>query len=259
LRSSLRPPWIVLDVVEIAESTNSDLLGAAAGSVLVAEYQHSGRGRMDRSWNSPPRAGLMFSAVVEPDGVRRARWGWLPMLTGMATCVAVEAVTGVPVELKWPNDVLSKTGDKLAGILVQAVGASAVIGVGLNVSTTAAELTVPTATSLALAGAGPVDRTELLAAILAELGSAYLRWLTAAGADQELAAHYRERCATVGRAVQVITATGTQAAYATGIDADDGRLLVRLTEAGPLGENGRQRAIAAADIVHLRTTGDAVG
>jgi len=258
LRQSLQSPWTRLDVVDITESTNADLAGAPAGSVLAAEFQQAGRGRLDRSWSSPPRAGLTFSVAVCPP-VAPARWGWLALLTGVATCAAVEAVAGVATTLKWPNDVLAVDGGKLAGILAQAVGANVVIGVGLNVSTTSAELAVPTATSLALAGARTTDRTLLLEAILAELGATYLRWTSAGGdaASCGLIEDYRRRCSTIGQDVAVSTADGVQSAHADGID-EGGRLLVRLTAPGVLGDEGEQRCIAAADIVHLRTSGHAV-
>jgi len=128
LRASLRPPFTVIDVVDETTSTNLDLLAAPAGRVLAAEFQRAGRGRLDRVWSSPPRAGLLFSAVVAPS-VPPSRWGWLPLLTGVAVCDAVATVTGLAVALKWPNDVL--IGDrKLAGILVQATATTAVIGSG---------------------------------------------------------------------------------------------------------------------------------
>ena len=73
--------------------------------MLVAEHQHAGRGRLDRSWTSPPRAGLTFSIVLRPTVPIRT-WGWLPLLAGVALDEAVAAATGVPVALKWPNDLL---------------------------------------------------------------------------------------------------------------------------------------------------------
>jgi BirA family transcriptional regulator, biotin operon repressor / biotin---[acetyl-CoA-carboxylase] ligase len=268
LRASLPAPFTALDVVDETTSTNADLLGAAAGRVLAAEFQRSGRGRLDRSWTSPPRAGLLFSVVLAPP-VAQARWGWLPLLAGVAVCDAVAGVAGVaagPVSLKWPNDVL--LGElKLAGILVQATAtaanpdnpattattATAVIGVGLNVSTMPAELPVATATSLTVAGATGVDRTALLSAILAELAANYLRWTDAAGdaVASGLAEAYRARCATIGRPVTVTTSSGDRAATALGVD-DDGRLRVRF---GDVESAESEQALAAGDIVHLRVSG----
>jgi BirA family biotin operon repressor/biotin-[acetyl-CoA-carboxylase] ligase len=194
----------------------------------------------------------MFSAVVAPD-VAPAAWSWLPLITGLAVHDAVQAsvaANDLALGLKWPNDVLVAE-QKLAGILVQVSGPNAVIGIGLNVSTTRAELGLDTATSLLLAGAGDVDRAALLIAILAELGSHYRRWTDAGGdaAKSGQAEDYRARCSTIGRLITVIDGGGERAGTAVGVD-DDGRLRVRWaqTEPGDLTEH----AVAAGDIVHLR-------
>lgn len=247
LSAGLDPPWTRLRVVDEAASTNADLLAAvettADGTVLVAEHQTAGRGRLDRTWTSPPRAGLTFSVLVRP-GTPRPTWGWLPLLAGVAVCDAVGA-TGLDAMLKWPNDLLLGAGQrKAAGILVQVAGEAAVVGIGLNVSTTADELPVAAA-SLATEG-GEVERTALLATILVELGMQYLRWRDARGDAQAcgLAAAYHERCATLGRDVTVTTADGAAIrGRATAIDSE-GRLLVSA--------DGRERVIAAGDIEHIR-------
>src|SRR5689334_23501632 len=107
---------------------------APEGAVLVAEHQATGRGRLDRTWVSPPRAGITVSFLVRPD-VPAARRGWLPLLTGVALAESVGEVTGVRATLKWPNDLLALDGRKLAGILAEASTASpgrpaVVVGVG---------------------------------------------------------------------------------------------------------------------------------
>jgi BirA family transcriptional regulator, biotin operon repressor / biotin---[acetyl-CoA-carboxylase] ligase len=251
LSAGLDSPWARLTVVDETESTNADLLRGAEstleGTVLVAEHQTAGRGRLDRTWTSPPRSGLTFSALVRP-GTPRNTWGWIPLLAGVAVCDAVGAA-GVEATLKWPNDLLLPGAEqrKAAGILVQAAGEAAVIGIGLNVSTTADELPVPTAASLATVG-GEVERTALLATILAELGRQYLRWRDARGNAQAcgLTADYQERCATLGQTVTVSTADGTVLrGLATGIDAE-GRLRVT--------SDGREHVVAAGDVEHLHRT-----
>jgi BirA family biotin operon repressor/biotin-[acetyl-CoA-carboxylase] ligase len=251
LDSVLGRPWSGIEIVDATESTNADLIHSAPtrpnGAVLVAEYQRTGRGRLDRRWASPPRAGLTFSVLLRPSAPA-SLWGWLPLLTGVAVRDAVAELTGLDVALKWPNDVLlGAARRKAAGILAQVVGDAAVVGVGLNVTTTADELPVDTATSLAIeGGAPPPDRTELLVAILAELGARYMRW-DAAGGDAEvsgLAGDYRDRCATIGHDVVVSGTDGdSYEGRATGVDAD-GRLV--------LTSDGRQRLVAAGDVRHLR-------
>src|ERR1700739_890473 len=98
-------------VVSQTGSTNADLLaaarsGAAAGTVLVAEEQTAGRGRLDRSWQSEPGASLLFSGLLRPAGVPAASLGWLPLLAGVAAVSALRAQTGLEVRLEWPEDLL---------------------------------------------------------------------------------------------------------------------------------------------------------
>ena len=152
--------------------------------------------------------------------------------------------------LKWPNDVLIG-GRKLAGILVEVSAANAVIGVGLNVSTTRAELPIETATSLTEAGWADADRAGLLIAILAELGGQLQQWTDAAGdvIATGQADAYRDRCTTIGQAVSVVTDGCARAATALGI-ADDGQLRLRWDEPDLGGL--REQTVAAGDIVHLR-------
>ncbi len=179
LTAALGERWARIEVVDEVESTNARLLadaGAPDRSVLVAEVQTAGRGRLDRTWLSPPRAGLTFSVLVRP-AAPIATWGWLPLLTGVAVHDAVPGVL-----LKWPNDVLCGRDErKLAGILAQTSGEAVVLGVGLNVSTTAEELPVDTATSLALCGSSELDRTELLVAVLDRLDRRLAQWADVGG------------------------------------------------------------------------------
>jgi BirA family biotin operon repressor/biotin-[acetyl-CoA-carboxylase] ligase len=248
LRAALGPRWARVEVVEETGSTNADLLaeaGALDRSVLAAEHQRAGRGRFERAWTSPPRAGLTFSTLLRP-AVPTQRWGWLPLLAGVALHEAVARVTGVPTQLKWPNDLLAADGGKLAGILAQTSGTAVVIGIGLNVTTEAAELPAEGATSLALCGAPPLDRTALLAEILTGLDRRCAEW-TATGGDAAacgLAAAYRTACGTLGRAVRIALASG-EVLEADVRDVDDlGRLVVR-TAAG-------DRTITAGDVEHVR-------
>jgi len=144
-RAAVRPGglWRDIEVVESTGSTNADLLaralrGEPEGMVLATEDQRAGRGRMGRSWITPPRAALTFSLLVRPE-MPVARRGWLPLLTGVAVAEAITGVTGVRTVLKWPNDVLAGQG-KLAGILAEAAGDAVVAGIGVNVCAEACEL-----------------------------------------------------------------------------------------------------------------------
>jgi BirA family biotin operon repressor/biotin-[acetyl-CoA-carboxylase] ligase len=219
--------------------------------VLAAERQSAGRGRLGRVWVAPPRAALTFSVLLRPVAVPRARLGWLPLLAGVAVAAAVRAVAGVDAQLKWPNDVLVGPG-KLGGILAEASGAAVVVGIGVNVSTGPGELPPPgpgalVATSLHLEGAASLDRTALLAEILAVLERRYQAWCQVFGDTERsgLRAEYTGLCATLGRRVRVELPGGRALdGLAAGVDVD-GRLLVSVPPDADL-------LVAAGDIVHLR-------
>jgi BirA family biotin operon repressor/biotin-[acetyl-CoA-carboxylase] ligase len=238
-----------IEVEDELESTNAALAAdrdAPAGAVLVAEHQTAGRGRLARTWTSPPRAGLTFSVLLRPR-VPPSRWAWLPLLTGVALQAAVEQTTGVRTVLKWPNDLLAAAGErKLAGILATGSGETVVVGVGLNVTTSAAELPVATGTSLALCGARTTDRSVLLAAVLRRLDHELTRWEAGAGdaAASGLAGAYKTVCVTIGRQVR---ATGVDGVVTSGraveLDADGRLVLVSAT--------GRV-TLSAGDVEHLR-------
>ncbi|GAB3816066.1 biotin--[acetyl-CoA-carboxylase] ligase [Micromonospora zhanjiangensis] len=287
-------PWRRLELRTETGSTNADAAEAARrgepeGLVVVAERQTAGRGRLGRSWQSPPRAGLAVSVLLRPgdaDPDRRwpavptNRYGWLPLLAGVALATAVTRLAELPAELKWPNDLL--VGDaKCAGILAEGVpgpdpgrAPAVVLGFGLNVTLRADELPVnPTglpATSLALAGATATDRDPLLRAVLRSVADWYDRWRTAGGdADAcGLRAAYLRHCATVGRDVRVllpagdplvgaattvdhegrlvVTTAGTDAGVAAGTDAG----VAAGTDAGVAA--GTEHRVAAGDVLHLR-------
>jgi BirA family biotin operon repressor/biotin-[acetyl-CoA-carboxylase] ligase len=238
--------------VDDVGSTNAVLMDdveAPDRSVLVAEFQNAGRGRLDRYWTSPPRAGLTFSVLLRPE-TPIATWGWLPLLAGVALCEALSERTTVDVALKWPNDLLhAPTERKLAGILAQTSGPAVVIGIGLNVSTTAEELGSRNATSLVLCGSTDPDRTALLVAVLNRLDAWITRW-SDLGGDAEaagLAAAYRDACATLGRDVAVATTHG-QALRGRAEDIDaDGRLVLDV--------DGHIERVGAGDVEHLRPPG----
>lgn len=250
--------WSSLDVVAATGSTNSDLAARVdelpEGAVLVAEEQSAARGRLDRRWSAPARSGLFFSVLLKPDEVPVERWGWLPLLTGVAVATGLSQVAGVDTALKWPNDLLVTVGDqerKAGGILVERAGAAdgggVVVGVGVNVTLRAEELPVPTAGSLALAGAATTDRDPLLRAVLRSLERWYGDWRDAGGdpAASRLQETYAAGCATLGRRVRA-ELPGDRSIVGEAVAVDgDGRLVLAT-------EEGMQQPVGAGDIVHLR-------
>jgi BirA family biotin operon repressor/biotin-[acetyl-CoA-carboxylase] ligase len=239
--------WREVTVVEETASTNADVAsaaraGAAPGLVLIAERQTAGRGRLDRTWEAPPRSAVLVSALVRP-AVPIAVWPLMPLMTGVAVAEAVRGVSHLDAVLKWPNDVLVD-GRKLAGVLVERVEDMAVIGVGLNVSLRVDELPVPTATSVALAG-GVADRESLAKELLRALARRLDAWTAVGGAPEPVLAVYREICDTIGRDVEIaLPEGGRMVGTAESVDAG-GRLVVR-------DRGGESRTLSAGDVVHVR-------
>ncbi|MFD5451820.1 biotin--[acetyl-CoA-carboxylase] ligase [Streptomyces sp. NPDC003470] len=249
--------WRQVDVVQRTGSTNSDLVARAAegkaeeGAVLVAEEQTAARGRLDRQWTAPARSGLFFSVLLRPADVAVARWGWLPLLTGVAVATGLSRAAGVDTALKWPNDLLVTVGGeerKAGGILAERAGDDGVVvGVGINVTLRTEELPVPRAGSLALAGAVSTDRDPLLRGVLRSLEDWYGRWRSAGGdpAVSGLQEAYAAGCATLGRVVRA-ELPGDRSLVGEAVAVDGDGRLVLATEAGV------QEPVGAGDIVHLR-------
>lgn len=247
--------WTALTVVPDVGSTNDALAqeahnGGESGRILLAEYQSAGHGRLDRTWTAPPRSSVAMSVLVRPD-VPVRWWPWIPLLTGLAVAAACRRVADVPATLKWPNDVLVE-GQKLAGILVQRVEdptPAAVIGIGLNVSQTRAELPGPEAVSLVLAGATSTDRSLLVRTALRGLENLLAGWIRRGGeATDDFVGAYVDACSTIGQRVRVeLPGASVMHGEAVGVDRR-GRLLVRRDE------GGAPVPVSAGDVVHVRTT-----
>lgn len=254
--------WSRLDVVQETGSTNADLLARVAApgsdpsdsdrSVLIAEFQGSGRGRHSRTWVSPPQAQIAMSVLLTLPGLDVHDMGWLPLLAGVATVDALRSVAQVPAELKWPNDVLID-GRKVAGILAEVATVTpdpvVVLGIGINVSLTVDELPVPAATSLMLENAAVADRETLIRALLGELASRWQQWFDADWTVTDLAAAYRARCGTIGQRVRALL-PGDRELVGSATDVDSqGQLVITVDD------TATAVAVAAGDITHLRPVG----
>ncbi|MFB9372247.1 biotin--[acetyl-CoA-carboxylase] ligase [Kitasatospora albolonga] len=258
LRRDLLVPgglWTALDVVAGTGSTNTDLAarakeGAPEGAVLIAEEQTAGRGRLERQWSAPARSGLFLSVLLRPKDVPVDRYGWLPILVGVAAAGALGRIAGLETGLKWPNDlqtVVDGEERKLGGILTELADGAVVAGLGLNVSLREDELPVPTATSLALSGAAVTDRETLVRAVLREFAELYGEWVHTAGDPHAsgLLPAYAARCTTLGRQVKV-QLPGDRELLGEAVAVDgDGRLVVRTPD-------GTRHPVAAGDVVHVR-------
>ncbi|HEV2888939.1 MAG TPA: biotin--[acetyl-CoA-carboxylase] ligase [Frankiaceae bacterium] len=245
LNRALPPPWREVRVLDSIGSTNDYVAtlaraGAGEGLVVVAEHQFLGRGRLDRTWASPPRAGLTFSVLLRPS-VPPAVRPWVPMLLAAVASESLSDRCDLDVALKWPNDLLV-AGRKVGGVLAESTGDAVVVGFGINVSNRRDELPRDDATSLSLETGDVVDRMPVLLALLRAMGPAYVAWT---GDAVEAAERYRARCDTVGRQVRV-TLPGDRSleGEATGVDTA-GRLVVTSPD-------GVETAVSAGDVVHVR-------
>jgi BirA family biotin operon repressor/biotin-[acetyl-CoA-carboxylase] ligase len=233
--AALSGSGVAVEVVAETGSTNADLLARAATLqfplLLVAENQTAGRGRAGRSWLSSAGGSLTFSLAWHFDGGPQ-RLAGLPLAVGVALAETL-ARLGVPVQLKWPNDLL-KDGNKLAGILIETQAASAggtwtVIGIGLN-------LVMPDEleerigrTVAAVPWLAQMDRDTLMAALLDGLAGALHEF--AAGGFAAFAGRWNLRHAYQGHTVRIIDRGEVlHEGVAAGVD-DAGRLLLD-TDAG---------------------------
>jgi len=247
-----------LHVLEEVASTNTAAAALAQenaphGTVVVAETQTAGRGRLGRHWHSPSGKNLCCSILLRllPAREQQPLWlSWIPLTAALAVRRAVQVLTNLKPSVKWPNDILIGNR-KLGGILCESSGvgtahASVIVGIGLNVNVRRDEFPEELreiATSLAIEARHPCDRTALLAALLAELETRCESFL--AGAHEDILKEYMLRCSTVSQRVRIELAHGEQMdGVAESIQADGSLRVLR--------DDRTAVDIRAGDVVHLR-------
>lgn len=215
---------------------------APEGTILVAEAQTAGRGRLGRQWLSPFGAGLYCSLILRPP-LPPADLPKLTLLAAVAVVRAIREVTGIDTRIKWPNDILL-AGKKVGGILTETEAEQdqvhhVVLGIGLNVNTRDfPEPLAAVATSLA-AGGRTWDRNQLLRRLLQVLDELYDQFL--AQDYGRILAAWRQAAATLGNWVQVRQGERCYTGLALDITAD-GALILREAD-------GQQRVVVAGEIV----------
>jgi BirA family transcriptional regulator, biotin operon repressor / biotin---[acetyl-CoA-carboxylase] ligase len=160
--------------VEYCESTQALLdPSLPEGAIAVADYQSAGRGRLGRTWEAPPGTALLLSVLLRPSA--DLPLPPLALVAGAAVADALEQLTGLAVQIKWPNDVMLRR-QKVAGILAEARDSVVVVGIGVNLNQTAGQLPEG-AGSLRTTTGREWDRDEVLDTVLEALAQRYEQWL----------------------------------------------------------------------------------
>ena len=225
--------------------------GCPEGTVVVADSQTAGKGRLGRTWISPPGKNVYLSIVLRPDISPRDATA-VTLLSAVACASAVRKTLGVPISIKWPNDLI--IGHRKVGGILTEIKADidrisyAVVGIGMNVNMTKQDIPdeiKQIASSLLIESDDHVSRTELAASLISE----YDRWydLFLNGGKKVILDEWIGMSSTIGNPVRVVTGNGAFEGIADGID-DEGLLIIRLTD-------GTFRKISAGDVTMVRAKG----
>jgi BirA family biotin operon repressor/biotin-[acetyl-CoA-carboxylase] ligase len=248
IRRHLDAKWLGRELLchDQVDSTNllaRDLArsGAAHGTVVSAESQTQGRGRLGRRWISPPHKNLYLSVVLRA-ALPAARLPQIGLIAGVAACEALREWQAAT--LKWPNDVLIG-GRKVCGILAETEGSAGsqavILGIGINVNAGADDFPDELrekAGSLLLAGGRPVDRAEVAGRLLTHLETWYDTWVQRGFAP--IAAAWRDRSGLIGQMIHVAEPGKDVAGQIVGLD-EDGALRIRLP-------SGDEHRVIAGDV-----------
>lgn len=251
IRLGLRTKFIGQQIhyEEVVESTQkiAHQLGmddAPEGTVVIAEEQVAGRGRMDRVWYAPKHTGIWMSIILRPN-IPPPQAPQLTLLTAVAIVQAIEQCTSLIPEIKWPNDILIK-GKKITGILTELQAEadrihSVIIGIGINVNQQRADFPdelKEIATSLAIEEGNLIQRASLIQAIFSQLEKLYLLYLEKG--FQPIKLLWESYAVSIGKIIRARTLSEQIVGRALGI-SDDGVLKLQ-------DEHGKIHHIYSADI-----------
>ena len=243
--SALDPSYWRVRHFDLIDSTQTSLVtqvvqgNAGPGDVYLAEFQSAGKGRSNRTFTSKPGDGVLLSTVIATPSQPESRWGWIPLITGVAACNAIFNTTGINVQLKWPNDLMIDD-HKVGGIIAEKVKSYVVVGIGINCLQPIDGLPVPGATSLRLNTEERVNRTALTIELLKSLKSISEQWNEK---PLPIENKYRQLSSTLERALHVSLPDGTEFTGRAAAISSSGALIL-----------GDGRELVAADVTHIRTT-----
>jgi len=217
--------------------------GEPEGTVVIAEEQTAGRGRMKRPWRSTAYKGIYLSVILRPP-IHPSRISFITLCSAIASRDAVNDSLGLTGGLKWPNDLLVR-GKKVCGILTEIKTEAdqiryAIVGVGINVNQKSSDLKgLPGATSLRLEKGDEVSRTRLARAFLENFDRTY--GLLLRGGYRDIIDEWLSASETIGKRIAVESLAGERCeGIATGLD-EDGCLLLRM-------DGGATRRVTGGDV-----------
>ena len=235
---------------ESLPSTNTELArlaseGAPEGVSVVADEQTAGRGRLQRAWSSPKGAGLYFSLLLRPT-IPQNYWPLITFMAAIAVGDALREAAGLETDIKWPNDLLSGER-KICGILSEAMdtpaGRAVILGIGINLTQSAFPPELENvATSVAEASGRPVEREQILAALLDALS----RWYALLENPAQIVDAWSNRSSyAIGKLVQVSNGDDVWQGTTCGVEPD-GALRLRTS-------SGEIKIVRAGDVYSIRT------
>lgn len=237
LKNELKTKWLAKNIIYLptVDSTNQEVKRIASihpnGTVVIAEQQTAGKGRLGRVWSSPNGTGLWLSILLKPE-IEPNKIADITLVCGLGVCKAIRKYTGLNTLIKWPNDVIIGN-KKICGILtettVEANRISYVVtGIGINVNTTEFDDDIKhKATSLSIEAGSVINKENLFKEIMLTLEEELDNYFS--NPEGSISEEYTALCATLGREVTVSRGNTTFSGKAVTVEAT-GDLIVELSD-----------------------------
>lgn len=233
--------------LEVVDSTNNEAKklareGAKEGTLVIADEQQGGKGRLGRTWSSPPKEGIWMSLILRPE-ILPSEASQLTLIAGANMCEAIKKETGLDAKIKWPNDIVVN-GKKVCGILTemsaQVEGIDyVVVGIGVNVNMKAFPEDLPYASSLAIEGGKTYGRKQIVRSFLEGFEKDYESYMKKPNLSF-IKERYEQNCITLHKTVKLISRDEEIVAYALQIN-EEGALIVEM-------EDGTKKNISFGEV-----------